>query len=665
MPAPTFTALNGQIKTPWRWYDGQHKLTQYQPQCRAEMDGCIRNAVLSSQSSLPPFQFPRPSSVQGVFSWKLYDVDGNELLDLAAEIPLIEIQPFSTYDYVIYPGTILGTPIAAGVYYARIVTGGVTYYAEPFQVACDIEGVDCFYDDWQDWDYQTSEDPGNYWLPGGAFSRFLIYIYGSAGNPVNPSWEVEGNTVANTADNLLYTWNGSIWVSSVPANGSWFDYTLGVWWLFSGGAWSTGGAEPNELVPGVGIQFNPTADPVPMGINLGGLGDCSCFDTSPIRIEITVEDATDGTLSIDIEGDTTEVISENGVYGFTSYIANGYIMLFTPSADFDGRVTGIQFFCLAGASACFRRLTWTNCGNVGNTYYSGGFVQELWLRSDVVPVFPTPSTRIESEEQADGSVVETFRRKEVRYQLRMGIVPWHIAEAVKEIELMDTVRLYHLEGDGYDTLTDVKVDVAWDEELSECMPEVRVTFLLEAAAVACCDEFDRPCLAPCVTADGFVSDVGPGSDGDYLDDDVARYITYVDGVDEGRNPCESGCANVITDEVEAIDHGENIQTYLWNIQLETWVALALVSYVDSNTVGSDCEVLVRATIADGYSGVLQFFDGFTWTDANFDTLTADEWAANLTVWVKESGAQFVRVKVVVGTCTVGYSAAWPTNVSCS
>lgn len=666
MPAPTFTALNGQIKTPWRWYDGQHKLTQYQPQCRAELDGCIRNAVLSSQSSLPPFQFPRPSSVSSITSWKLYDVNGVELVDLAAEIPLIEVQAFSTFDYVIYPGTILGTPLDAGVYYARMVTGGVTYYAEPIQVACDIEEADCFYTDWKQDEFQSADNPSSYWLPGGAFAKFFDHIHPIAGAPTNPAWEIPGTNVANTADELLYTWDGASWNSSTPSDGWWFYYGFGFWWQYTGGAWVGGSGAPNQVYANYGLQFYATAEPVPLGINLSDLGDdCACFDTSPLRIEITVADSTAGTLTVSVDGDTPEVLSGNDTFGFTSYIANGYVLTFTPSADFDGGVTAIRFLCLGSASACFRRLTWTNCGNVGNTYYEAGFVQELWLRSDVVPVFPTPSTRIESEEQADGSVVETFRRKEVRYQLRLGIVPWHIAEAVKEIELMDTVRLYHLEGDGYDTLTDVKVEVNWDEELSECMPDVRVTFLLEAAAVACCDEFDRPCLVICVDAHGFVSDVGPGSTGNYLDDDVVRYIEYTEGVDGERIECESGAANIIQDEVEAITHGQDVQTYVWNIQLETWVLLAVIDEVTSTTVGSDCEVLVQATIMDGYSGIIQFWDGFVWTDSDFGTLTSEEWPVNTEAWIKQTGAQFIRIRVVVGNCESGFSAAWPTNVSCS
>jgi hypothetical protein len=664
MATPTFSKLNGQIKTAWRWYDGFHKLAEFQQGCEQGTDDCPAPCILSAPDHLPPFQFARPTSVDGITSWKLYNNAGTEVVDLAANLGAISIERFTTWDIVIYGGSILAAQLDPGLYYSRVVTGGNVYYSEPVRVVCSPEGDNCFPTDWRQDQYQNALNPSNYWIPGdNTFANFFDHLLAVAGPPSNPAWEVEGTKVANSDDELLYTYTGGSWVSSTPATGWWFNNDGGFWWQYTGGAWVGGAGQPHQVFANYGIQFYP-GDGLPISMNVGSL-PCSCNDTGPIRIEVTVDGATAGTVTVGIDGDDPFVISADGVHSFTSYIANGYMLVFTPSDDFDGGISEIRFFCLLDSSECYRRLTWTNCGNVGNTYFEDGFTDEFWLDTQANPILPTPANRVESEEQADGTLIETFRRKEVRYTMRLGLLPWPAADALTDMALMDTIRLYHTSGDGYDTLADVKVEVTYDESVSECLPEVEVSFRIDNTAVACCDDFTRPCLVPCVDAEGFASDAGPGADGDWLDDDVSRYIEYLDGVDAARIACESGAANIKIDAIEAIPKTNNLQTYLFDPGLMAWVSIGVIDTVSPTLVGSDCEVIIQATLQDGYSGRLQFWDGFTWTDADFDVLTAEEWLNNTTVWVKEAGAQYIRLQVIVGTCEVGFTAAWTSLVTCS
>lgn len=668
MASPLFSKLNGQIKTAWRWYDAIHKLAENHPSCRQEGDICDPPCVLSAGGNLPPFQFARPTTIQGITSWRLYDAAGVEVANLDANIPLLDIVRFVSYDYVIYGGAPLAAVLDPGLYYSRIITNGSTYYSEPVKVVCSPEAEDCFYADWRQTEYQNEAAPGNYWRPYfGLSERLLDRILAIAGPPTNPAWEIPGFKVANTADGLLYTRNigNTAWVSSTPATGWWFLNDGGFWWAYDGAAWVGGVGTPNGVFSS-GLQFygGTTYGGVGLEVNAGNVG-CSCNDSGPIRVEVTVVDMTAGTLTVQLENDDAEVISANGTSSFLSYVANGYMLKFTPSNDFDGLVTEIKFFCQLEASTCYRRLAWTNCGNVGNTYFEEGFMDSMWLDTFVHPMLPVPSNRIESEEQADGTVVETFRRKEVRYSMRLGLVPWPVADALSELPLMDTVRLYHTNNDGYDTLRDVRVDVNYDESVSECMPQVEVSFAIDNTAVACCDEFQRPCLVPCVDAEGFAADVGLSSTGAFLDENVCRYINYEAGEETGRVECPSGSANVKVDEVEAIPKADNLQTYLWDPALVAWVALGVVDTVTSETVGGECHVIVQATLLTGYSGQLQYYNGIEWFDADFPVLTAAEWLNNVDIWVKQSGAQFVRLKVLRDTCEAGFTAAWPTNVSCA
>jgi hypothetical protein len=453
MATPTFSKLNGQIKTAWRWYDEFHKLAEFQQGCEQGTNECPAPCILSAQDHLPPFQFVRPTSVAVITSWKLYDNDGNEVVNLAADIANFSIERFATWDIVIYGGAVLAVPLDPGLYYSRITTDGNIYYSEPVRVVC-----------------------------------------------VNP-----------------------------------------------------------------------------------------------------VED-------------------------------------------------------------CYRRLSWYNCGNVGNTFFEEGFADEFWLDTQANPILPTPANRTESEEQADGTLLETFRRKEVRYTIRLGLVPWPAADALTDIPLMDTVQLHHTLGDGYDTLADVKVECVYDESVSECLPEVEIRFRIDNTAVACCDDFTRPCLVPCIDAEGFVSDVGPSSDGFWLDDAVSRYIEFIDGTQGDRIGCDSGSANIKLDAVEAIDRDNNVQTYFYDPALEVWIAIGVIYDVAYTAV--PCELVIKATLLPGYSGQLQFWDGFTWTNADFDVLTADEWLVNSAAYIKEAGANYIRLRVLAGTCETGFTEAWPALVTC-
>ena len=662
MPAPSIPVFNGQIKTPWRGgYTSSDQLAQFSRECREPMDGCVYR-LLWKNDSLMPFQFIRPFSMSLVTSWKLYDgpeAGATEVLDLTAQIDLLtyhgtQLVNGASVQYVTYLGTPLADLLDAGTYYMRIVSGGVTYYWEPLLIVCDSFGANVlpdftaglFADD-------NLEAP---WYIG-TWTRILQRLKASPGAPDEDGEEI-GDQVANTGDDNLYTWNGSSWDASlVGASQGWYDLSTGNWYVYSSG-W-LGDASAPLVLNGSGACWNGDAD-IPVAISLDGYG---CTGGN-VEVTVVVEGLTAGTVTAEISGTSVE-ITEDGSYTFTSVNESGYELVLTPDGSFDGCVTSVTMACALAASDCFYRLDWNNCGNIGNTYLAGGFTNSMYLERSLYPVRPTPDITIESKQRADGSVVQTSRRRETTWQIGPFMAPWYVADALADVSLYDNVQLRPV-GGGADVLIKTTVEVENEDDFAECWKTVTISFQIDASAVACCDDFAPPCKEPCTEAAGFTDFHTPVEGLPYLLPGASQYAFYNGAGFDTPVSCASGLANVMTEEDFAVlDY-----TAYFDLNTGVWASVAIIGDITVTPDGDGCTVNIEAILPTGYAGVLQYLsvDDEWITDETYN-LTAPEWGSNLVERVTpadENASKTLRIMVYVdgisedgraatGRCIIGYS----------
>lgn len=661
MPAPSIPRFNGQIKTPWRGgYTSVDQLAENSRSCRAQMDGCLFRLIWKNES-LMPFQFIRPFSMSPVTSWILYNPDGSVYRDLTPEID--KLRYFATnlasggaVQYVSYGGALLDAVLDAGTYYMRIVSGGITYYWEPLLIVCDSYGENVFPDDSFDDGLESEANPSAGWSVYG-YANTAQAVISVAGNPTNPAWENEGVYVINTGDNSVYQYLSGSWVQDpTPATGAWYDYATGNFYRFFSGAW-VGLVDP-VVIDTDSACWAGTFD-VPIGYNLSSL---PCQETR-LRYEITVSGLTTGEILADVDGQTLN-ITANGTFTFTAFTANGSILQLVPSGGFDGCVSLIQAFCLTDISDCFYRLAWDNCGNIGNTYLAGGFTNAMYLERAIYPVRPRPETTVRSQQRADGSVVPVSRRRETTWEIQVGLVPWYVADALADMAMYDNIVMEQA-GGGADVLKAVEVDVEWLEDFGDCLADVTITFQIDAASVACCDDFSPPCKTACVSAEGYTDDPDPVTDSIYLVSGASAYATATGGGFSQQTPCTSGVASITF-------HDVFVRTVYFDLNIGEWLDLAGIDLVTVTVVGvGECTLNIRASIPAGYSAVLQYLnpDGDWITDESYN-LTAAQWADNDIQRVTpddQDPANGLRLMVYVdgvgtdgrpisGRCTVGYSA---------
>lgn len=656
MPAPDIKVFNGQIKTPWRGgYTSEADLTENRIECIEEMDACPFRLIWKNDN-LPSFQFIRPGSMLPITSWGLWSGPGESatlLVDLTSEITG-KISYFQTTDsrgfrkdYVYYVGALLENTLEAGTYYMRIVSGGVTYYWEPFTVVCETFAEDALPEDVLESVFQSETNPDSQWIyvdDWGLTSTTLV-----AGAPSNPEWAFEASRVANLGDNFLYTYTGGSWVQSTPANNAnlaWFDGRTGAFYIYNMG-WQ-GIPAPVYFEDGKLCWRGPQYFLV--GYSIGNVVPCL---EERLRIE-AVWEVESGGLNMAVEGG--DGVGEGPVLGtgtvaFTSYIANGYVLTFN-TFNMVGCMTSLRAFCSAGMADCFYRLDWSNCGNVGNTYMGGGFTNSIYLEQAVYPVRPTPDLIVESKTRPDGSRYETRRRRETTWTLDIGMVPWFLADALADISLYDQVVLNPV-GGGQDRLSMVRVSVENEEEFAECYKRVVITFQNESATTACCDDFDPPCRASCVRARGLTSHPSPENGLNYLVLGQPKYAVYTDDTFGIPDECSTGLAEIENEE------GDVIYSMLFDINEGAWAAVATMVDVAVYPNEDGCRINIIALVASDYRGILQYknADG-EWVDDDQYDLPSSEWIDNNVLRetpADEHADKELRIMVYVGDCEIGHS----------
>lgn len=659
MPAPSFSFTNGQTKAVFRWADSIEKRNRIRLECYDEMRAC-QYKLLTPMNALLPFQFARPFSVLGITSWEVYNLDGTlELTYNSTDRGLLVIDSGEDFDTVTYNGGALSDSLASGFYYSKIVTAGQAYYSEDFYVMCAEEGDNQIPTDYVTLGLNSEVNPSGLFTIT-TWSRFLSGTKNTAGAPGGSGTDV-GERVANFNDNLLYTWNGSSWDSSGPADATgWYDNETGNWYQTSGGAWSGMFADP-LTIGGTGITW-PGGLAIPVSLNVGDL--VSCLGQSA-RIEVVTNLSGAGSVAVTLDGNPLYTNNGNETETSSATVTADDLLTLTPTTDFDGYVTAIRIYCQSSIDSCNMRLTWTNCGAVGNIGY-GDLVQKYYLPVDTIRPRATTKLVTESEEDDQGNKVELFRRKEVEWRMFLGIVPWFVADALTEMCLHNTVKLVHPDQEEAGVLSSIartdilinpKVEFARNDSFSKCLVPCTLTFELDNTSVACCDDLDAPCKTACTEAKDFVSNYGgTGANGDaFLNDDAPTYQLVLSNVLQTAVTCTTGHATILG------------VSYLWSINDGEWQVAGEFDTITPTVVGEGCTINIIATIAAGYSAILQYKDSDdAWQDDDQYDLTAEEWADNdieRETPEDEGDGKELRLKIYTGDCVLGYSD--DTTYSCS
>lgn len=263
--------------------------------------------------------------------------------------------------------------------------------------------------------------------------------------------------------------------------------------------------------------------------------------------------------------------------------------------------------------SCHYSLEWSSCGDVGTLHYdSTNFENIIYLdQGRVFLGVPQPQINESTEDGGDGSEVVVRTRKDVRWTMEIGGVPWYMADALSEVPLHERVSIRIPGETAFDQIHRVNVEVAWPEG-ETCTAMVTMTFQADEASVSngCCTSFPRPCINPCITADGIwaVGDPLP-SIGTVVLLPNGFYGTYY-GLDQ---------------EIERVDQygfGDKVRCTFASVSGEAvprfygseWIPA--VYFLDASSENCDGEIYVSANAMPGYAVQLQYtLNGTTWIDA--------------------------------------------------
>lgn len=132
------------------------------------------------------------------------------------------------------------------------------------------------------------------------------------------------------------------------------------------------------------------------------------------------------------------------------------------------------------------KLEWWNTCDIGGIYYQGGFVNTIYIPSDICK--PSYNTLIEEEENGEGVPVMSYGRvqkiPEIQYY-----VPEYLADALSLLSVHNNVRFTYTNGLYAGLVRNCTINVEWDTDSNDCMALVTITFQQDDQVVVtnCCD----------------------------------------------------------------------------------------------------------------------------------------------------------------------------------
>jgi len=667
---PNFPFVNREVKCAFRWYRQAALRNRNLRRCADYTEACKIWAINTPQTNFPPFQIYAGTNVMTglatITSWKVYDLDGVEVLDLTSDSDKLRVASFDTFNYLVYDGDVLSQPLPMStndtLYESVIVTAATTpgdptvgtYYSETFRVMCSSLSEETL--------TNTEMTSGFTGWTYGDWEGLVVEVETTPGDPsyADPN---EGDQVINLGDDLLYTWTDGAWVSSTPDEDSYWSLAdLGsAWHWFSGGEFLSPAEPP--------IEFFGAPDPIacwngeaPVSISYTPYGI-----TFPAVVQISATaffgGGFTGALQVWVGGVLIETLTENGgQYDFDVLLSGSNTIDFVPTGGFNGCLTTFVGTAYGSSDECQYILEYFNCGDLGTQFYSDGWKNRIYFGNDVFISKPTPNPTEETDENNEGASVETFYRVQNTYDLYLGPIPWWFWDALSQVPGTDTVTLddtgrVHGNFDSPDTLLNVSINGSWGNDT--CLAPVTMTFSVDDAMVnsGCCDEFTPPCLSPCTTVFGFRTEEEPIEGAYYIDPDSNTYAEYI-GFDNGPVdadgfgpdlPCNSG---VVTGAGGFLDR-------YWDT--DEWVRLGGFEF-EYDTIGCDgpVSITVSGYMHPSYNARFQWSeDAIVWNDFAPDfTVSPDDLEAGVSIPITSGMALVIRSLrfVIFGNeCDIGYS----------
>jgi hypothetical protein len=139
---------------------------------------------------------------------------------------------------------------------------------------------------------------------------------------------------------------------------------------------------------------------------------------------------------------------------------------------------------------CNAQLKWShNCNYLGNLYYGNALQNKFYLEDGVTPMAGAVNVIKEYDENGNKDRILRRIRKETRYSLKVGPVPWFVADALTEMPLHSSVLLVLNNSLGQDTIHEVDVQLEDADDLDDCKQDCIITFMLQEVTVVdgCCD----------------------------------------------------------------------------------------------------------------------------------------------------------------------------------
>lgn len=488
MPHPW---VNRESKTTLRWYADPRLLNRQRPACKpANGEDLCPWALSVPNRTIIPFQVRATAGASVATSWKVNDLEGNEVIDLSANLGDLQFADYANppRTVIMLEEPLLHADLTEGRYEMVIVTDQGTYYSETFEVMCGKELGEMENSDQSDittftnWGYDS-------------YSGIYTATFLGAGDPATDGTFV-GEKRINLTDNLLYTWNGTAWSSSTPVNGSyWIDEPGGTWYTYGGGGWQGVAQDPMvhdgdntcwydglAMVP---WEYTPSSTTLPGYVLL----TFTVFRGSPIT----------GSLALYVGGVLIDTYtdSENGSQqSVFVYLNEGDTIRFVPSGGFNGCLFNSSFTEYSDGTECAYSLSWRNCGDLGTVAYADNdFRNHLYLnptsKQAVDLTDPTPVFKIGSETDDRQSDVFTQVRKDIDWKL-IAKLPWYVIDALTEAAACDDVTMRPPYATGDDPITDLRFALTWDDK---CLGTLEMTFKADDATVSdnCCTAFDEPC----------------------------------------------------------------------------------------------------------------------------------------------------------------------------
>ena len=652
--------INREIKCAFRWYRSpllrhRRRTSNIDPD---PVESCVPSLAFPARTILP-FQALLAAGTTSITSWRVKNLAGTQVLNLDSSIPSLVLADYGgpARTIVCLEEPLRLDTIPEGIHEMEITTAeGEVIYSETFEWQC-LKAMDQLAnsdvgDGFTNWSYGT-------WL-----NRLAAKEAGSG----PPSYDgEEGDKVATLGDNLLWTLTSGSWVSSTPANNSyWGVGPSSTFLVFTGGGWSSPVTPP--------VAFSPT----PCWAGNAGVHWSyalpSDFTEGFVRIAFTVfyGSPITGTISV-WAGDVllgNYGQSQNGIgQEVVVWMEAGQSIEFRPnSSNFRACVLNTAFMYMSDGTDCMTMLRWSDCGDLGTVAYTignGNFANILYLREsgclNVGAVYdPTPQITEGVQNDAQGTPKRDRRRKDVEWTLELASIPWHSMDAISEL-VVSSYRAIRVPWGGVeDEMITARIETTW--EARNRVANGALIFQVDEATTAagCCDLFERPCPEPCGPAAG-VWGVHVPTIGErylYTNGTIATFC----GGDCGQPEDENGFNDIVQ------CAGRLATTTAEGYELMRWdgTQWSLAVGIFSATIEDEAYPLridLLGTIPSGYTGQYQAsLNGTDWLDVG-PAMSATEIEDGAVVDVP-LGTFYLRLVARGYDCDLGASAAFAAPESC-